>query len=273
MPIERTTAFTDPTVPDGYERHLLGPLFEPWAEELVERASLRPGERVLDVACGLGPVARQAAGKVGTGGQVMAIDISPSMVKRAAERLRQPPAAPIQYVACSALAINARDREFDVVVCQQGIQFFTDCDLALREMRRVLRDGGRVILSTWSAEAPLGLFAPIARALKAAGLEEPYPRAFEPETFLIPRSDLESRMTEAGLREVMVETVRREVSWPSMPEAVATVNGTPFAPYVRALSEKRRERLGQLIAEELGGRQEAGPVVVDTTCNVVSAVR
>jgi ubiquinone/menaquinone biosynthesis C-methylase UbiE len=78
----RAGGFSSVSVPDGYGRFMLGQLFEPWAADLVARAGLQPGSSVLDVASGLGPVARLAAA-AGPGGHVVASDISAAMLAAA----------------------------------------------------------------------------------------------------------------------------------------------------------------------------------------------
>ena len=73
----RSPGFAQVSVPEGYDRFMLRQLFEPWAAELVARAGTGPGHRVLDVASGLGPVARLAAEAAGPGGQVVARTSAP----------------------------------------------------------------------------------------------------------------------------------------------------------------------------------------------------
>jgi ubiquinone/menaquinone biosynthesis C-methylase UbiE len=107
---------------------------------------------VLDVASGLGPVARLAAAAAGPGGRVVASDISAAMLALAAAKQADPRRAPIEYLECPAAAITADDDSFDVVLCQHGLQFFPDRAAAAGEMRRVTRPGGTVVLSTWAAE-------------------------------------------------------------------------------------------------------------------------
>src|SRR5260370_25850928 len=130
--------------PDAYERHIDPALFMPWARSLVETAALRPGERVLDVACGTGVVTRLAAKRVGAGGKVVGLDLNAGMLEVARSR-----APAIEWREGSATELPLPDAAFDAVLCQQGLQFFPDRPAALREMRRVLVPGRRLALSVW----------------------------------------------------------------------------------------------------------------------------
>ena len=129
-----------------YQRGLVPAVFAPWAALLIEQARLQPGERVLDVACGTGVVARQAAHHVSPTGNVIGLDLHADMLA-VARSLPELPGTSIGWQEGSALALPFSDETFDVVVCQQGLQFFSDRPAALREMHRVLLPGGRVALS------------------------------------------------------------------------------------------------------------------------------
>ena len=171
----RSGSFDQVPVADGYDRFLLGQLFEPWAADLITRASLKPGCLVLDVASGLGPVARLAAQAAGPGGRVVASDISAAMLALASARPHGPGWAAIEYLQCPASVIAADDDSFDVVLCQHGLQFFPDRAAAVAEMRRVTRPGGTAVMSTWAAERPLGLFGPMIEAAQETGIADPFP--------------------------------------------------------------------------------------------------
>ncbi len=134
------------TAAEQYERYPVRFILGPWAPGLIEAAALQAGQHVLDVACGTGVVTRLAAGQVGETGQVTGLDINPGMLT-VARTLPRPAGAPITWQEGSALALPFPDAAFDAVLCQQGLQFFPDRPLAVREIHRVLRPGGRVAVS------------------------------------------------------------------------------------------------------------------------------
>ena len=138
-------AMNQTSFPEMYERWLVGPLFRPWAETLIERARLEPGDRVLDIACGTGIVARLARERLGDSGYVVGVDVSPQMIgvaRTVAPRVNW------RQGNAGQLPIESGER-FTVVTCQQGLQFFPDKPQAVREMRRAIAPGGRLLVAVW----------------------------------------------------------------------------------------------------------------------------
>jgi SAM-dependent methyltransferase len=269
----RSGSFTQVSVPDGYERFMLRQLFEPWAAELITRADVRPGFHVLDVATGLGPVARLAAAAAGPGGRVVASDISAAMLATAAAISPDPGWAPIEYLECPASAIPVADASFDAVLCQQGLQFFPDRAAAVRETGRVARPGAAVVASTWAAGHPLGLFGAINETLREAGVAEPFPRAFDSASYQLGDAELADLFRAAGLRDVTVETIALEAAWPTAEEATATLLGTPFGPVVAAMPDDAQRRLRERLAGRLGVSNAADGVTVRTVSNIARGIR
>ena len=129
---------------DGEPRILVPSLFRPWATDLIGRVPLAKEDRILDVACGTGIVARLVREQLGAGSQITGVDLNPEMI--AVARSIQPD---IPWHLGNAIELPFKNGSFDVVFCQQGFQFFSDRAAAALELRRVLAEGGRIALSTW----------------------------------------------------------------------------------------------------------------------------
>jgi SAM-dependent methyltransferase len=129
-----------------YQDQIVPALMEEWAPRVAAAAEIRPGQRVLDVACGTGVLARAAAVRTGPGGSVTGLDLSPRMIAIAS---RLSPTLTWQEGAAEALPFP--DESFDVVVSQFGLMFVSDPALALREMMRVLKPGGRLAVAVWAS--------------------------------------------------------------------------------------------------------------------------
>lgn len=183
--------------PALYERWLVGPLFRPWAGILLDRLRPAPGERALDIACGTGIVARLAHERVG-GGIVVGVDVSPGMLEVARG------AAPdVTWREGSALDLPLADTEqFDVVTCQQGLQFFADRPAAARQMRRALAPGGRLGVATWLPLDQVPMFS----ALHEVAERHLGPIVDQRHAFG-DGAAVAALLTEAGLSDVVVDTV------------------------------------------------------------------
>jgi ubiquinone/menaquinone biosynthesis C-methylase UbiE len=199
---------------ENLERYLVPAIFRPWAVDLVDRVPPARGDRVLDVACGTGVVARLAAERVGAGGNVIGLDYmrAPLLVAGSI-----PTAVPIEWPRGDATDLQGlADAAFDVVFCQQGFQDFPDQPAALRAMHRVLRPGGRVALSAWRSTARCPGYDAVysaveridpqvaARMREGCGEEDPSP--------------LRLLIEEAGFTQVRVEPVAMVLRFPSAEE-------------------------------------------------------
>jgi ubiquinone/menaquinone biosynthesis C-methylase UbiE len=136
------------TAAEMYERNMVPAIFGPFARDLLEFANLKAGEKILDVACGTGIVARLAWPKVIPSGHVVGLDVNPEMLEVARSRSRQQ-AANITWAEGNVSNMSFPSNEFDVVLCQHGLQYFPERSAALNQMRRVLSAGGRLIASVW----------------------------------------------------------------------------------------------------------------------------
>jgi ubiquinone/menaquinone biosynthesis C-methylase UbiE len=124
--------------------------------ELLACAALKPGERVLDVACGTGQVAFAAAGTVGPSGQVVGVDLSGHMVEAAQQRAHALGLVNVDFARMDAEDLALPDAYFDAVLCTLGLMYMPDPARAMHEMRRVLRPGGRAAVAVWGERTNCG---------------------------------------------------------------------------------------------------------------------
>jgi SAM-dependent methyltransferase len=137
-----------------YERYFVPAIATPVSVALLEAAALRPGQRILDVACGTGLIARLAAERVGPRGAVTGLDLAPDMIDVA----RTVSPSNITWHVGDATSMPIADDTYDVVLCQLGLMFMQDRPAAVAEMRRVAAPGGRVVVSTpGPIQAPFAL--------------------------------------------------------------------------------------------------------------------
>jgi ubiquinone/menaquinone biosynthesis C-methylase UbiE len=209
---------------DSYERSWAAQL-KPAQDCLLALAALRPGERVLDVACGTGLLTWPAAESVGDGGRVLATDLSERMVgqtSREAERrgLRQ--------VTCrrmGAEVLDTPDESFDAVVCGLGLMYVPEVAAALGEMHRVLVQDGRAVAAVWGARARCG-WADIFPLVEARVESDVCPMFFQLGT----GDSLAHAFSTAGFRDVCAERLSTFLEYTSGDEAAdAAFVGGPVA--------------------------------------------
>ena len=259
------------SVPENYERHLVPSIFGPWAYDLVEIAELRPGERVLDIACGTGIVARTAVRKRGSTGRVVGLDLSGPMLA-AAQAAAAAEGLVLEWREGSAVELPFADAAFDVVLCQQGLQFFPDKPRALREMNRVLRLGGRLVLSVWGPVERSPGFAVLAEALK---------RHVSPATgelitsgpFSLSNPDkLQALIADANFKDIVVRSALKTLRYASPDEFVlGYVSSSALSGVVGDANESARAALLAEVSEQLLSTVDGQEIAFPIESNVVIA--
>jgi SAM-dependent methyltransferase len=242
-----TQQFHDEATVGAYERLLMRRIFEPWGRLLLDRAALLPGEEVLDVATGPGTIARMAAARVGPGGRVHGVDLSPQMIAEAQTKAGEGGAAPIEYTRAPADELPFPAATFDAVLCQQGIQFFPDQPAAMKEMRRVLRPGGRAALALWADDKAMTLFASFLAAFDAvAG------RPARPPLSWLDATRLAALFDQAGFHDTRIDEPSLVAIFDGgIDEALDCVDGTSVGAGVRAMDEGQRRAFEAAVKERL----------------------
>ena len=194
-----------------YEHYFVPAMFLPWAGILLRHATPKPREQVLDVACGTGIVARQAATLVGLNGQVAALDMNPAMLA-VARSLPMPTGATIHWHEGNAMNLPFPDNTFDLVLCQHGLQFFPDRAGAVREMRRVLKPEGRALVIVLQNLAKHPVFEALMESV-AKHLSLPISAVMTPFVISDPE-ELRNLFTSAGFKNVEIQHESTTVRFP-----------------------------------------------------------
>lgn len=235
----------DTTAAEAYEQFLVPTLFGAWADDVVGLALPRPGEHVLDVACGTGTAARLAAQRVGATGAVVGLDIDPGMIEVARSLAASSAGALPSWRCGTALEMPFGDGAFDVVLCLQGVQFFPDTLAGLRELRRVVKPAGRLAASVWRSIEHCPGHRALAQALEHHGVAAAAVR--RPFSFG-DADELRRLVRAADFREVTVQELVKRIRFRSPRHFVeALAAGGPVTR--RALANLPESELNRLIED------------------------
>ena len=193
-----------------YEALFVPALFGQWVSRVADAAQIRPGQHVLDVACGTGVLARAILSQTGPSGQVVGLDPGPGMLAVANDL-----APAVTWRQGAAESIPFPDQSFDAVVSQFGLMFFADRQQAIREMLRVLTAEGRLVVAVWDALETMPAYAAeVALLERLAGL--PAADALR-APFVLGNRDVLSRMfRNAGAASVVITTQEGTARFPSI---------------------------------------------------------
>jgi ubiquinone/menaquinone biosynthesis C-methylase UbiE len=238
---------------ETYEHALVPAVFAPWAPLVVALADPRPGDCVLDIACGTGVVTRLAARQVGRTGKVTGLDLNPGMLAFAASLTPSDARtdAPITWLEASATKMPLPDAGYDIAYCQLGLQFFPDRPAAMREMYRVLVSGGRLGLMVWQGIQHAPGFEMLASALTrhvSNGAADIMRAPFA----LAEAEQLRALVAEGGFRDITIQSVAGTVRFPSISRFVQDyVRGSPLAGHVAKVSDESRAALVSEVGDGL----------------------
>ncbi|MBI4402029.1 MAG: methyltransferase domain-containing protein [Nitrospirae bacterium] len=185
------------------------------SDRLVELAGIQAGQRVLDVATGIGEPAVTAARRVGPTGQVVATDQAPQMLAIARERAASLGLQNIEFREMDAEVLDLPASSFDVVLCRWGLMFLPNLATALERMYRLLAPGGRLAAAVWSTPPNVPLIS-IAMGTVRQLLQAPPPPPGIPGPFSLSEvSILEQALAKAGFSQIRSERLTVTFEWAS----------------------------------------------------------
>ena len=239
MSAEQKFSFGNESVAKAYDNILVPVLFDPWAKQLIEEFAPWSGMSVVDLATGTGILAHNLQYKIGDG-SIIAIDINHQMLEIAKQRCNDGKSK-ITFVESSVEDLNISDNSIDVVLCQQGFQFFPNKLNAAKEIRRILKPEGRIVVSTWQSVEECQIFGAICKALEKIGEPNISDMMQLPFDYM-PVKDLAAPFRAAGFENIEIKEQQMDLRLPmGLSQAIEFAYATPIGPKLIALSKDKNK--------------------------------
>ncbi len=239
-----------PSPAEIYQQYFVPAIHARWTPLFLQYADPKPGEEVLDVACGTGIVAHEAAQRISSEGMVVGLDPQPEMLELA-HGLAPSNGTDIKWLEGKASSLP--DGDFDLITCQQGLQFFPDKSAAASEMNRVLIDEGRAVPSIWKDLDHHPLYRAMCEA-EARYLDTSVESVATPFSYG-DENELRSLMTNAGFSQVEIVTESKMASF-AMPDrfiALTLFGAAALVPAFQEMDEMERSKMVRQVRREIEG--------------------
>ncbi len=250
----------------GYAIHVAPYLMRSFSDEVVYRLQLSGGETVLEVGAGSGALTELLYQHAG---ELLAIDFAPKMVELLRERLAEAGAGNVRCEVMDGQALALADDSFDAAASSFTLMLFPDRSKGFSELARVVRPGGRVVVTGWAGPERFELFGLLIMALRAAFPDLPPPK--DPPVFsLADPGRFRAEMEACGLADVEVELVSRELVVEGIDQLwrMLTVGAPPVRMMLDQVGPIGQERLREMLADVIQTRYGDGPIVTLNTATV-----
>lgn len=260
---------------EDFERFAV-PYLKPYGYRLLELAEIKKGESVLDVATGTGEPAFGVASLVGESGKVVGTDLSEGMLQVARRKAKTKNLKNIEFVQMDAENLRFPDNSFDVVLSRFVLMLLADSKKCLSEIRRVLKVGGRLVLSTWSQKEKVPTFS-INEEVFHKRLNLPEPPDGTPDFFRFGADNfLKSELLAAGFnpKNIYIEHTCPIMSFESEDEYWNFVTSSPATKKaVQALNDQEQKGLKQALKEVLKKYKVDGKIQIPQEAVIAKGIK
>ena len=242
---------------------------------IIEAARVRPGIRVLDIACGTGEPAISLATLLAGSGEVVGVDLSPASLMIAQQRATQRGLTNASFQQADAHDLPFPDNSFDCITSRLGVMFFSDLPRALKEMHRVLKPGGSATLLVWGPMEQPYFDTTIGTVLRML------PGSVVPESgrkmFALGRDGLLAQaLRESGFSSAEERLVTVPWTWPGTPEEVWEYFqdvSVPFAPLLQSVPPEQSREISAEVLRSVGRYYDGASIKFTATVNITVAVK
>lgn len=265
--MDKNSTFTA-VIAENYEKYFSPMFFAAPAIDITARLSVTNG-KILELACGTGQVTRVIRHK-NPDADIIATDLNPDMIS-VAEKISGD--KNIKWQVMDAQEIQFADNSFDVVICQFGIMFFPDKQKAINQAYRVLKPGGKFILSTWDKIETQHVTLIANDIIKSFFPNDP-PMFFNVPFSMSDPGVMESLMKNAGFRDVSVDNVRLEGESPSAHEAATGFTmGNPMYLAICERDESLLPEIQDAVTKKFTEEFGSGKLIVPISLFVFQGVK
>ena len=262
--------FSNKDLASLYEDVLVPVIFDTWGRQFLDDFPIWSNRCILDLATGTGILTRLLVDRIGSEGSIVGLDISSEMLAIAQKELGRE-GSNISFIESPAYPMNLPSNSFDVVVCQQGFQFFPDKSAAANEIHRVLVPNGKVIISTWLPVSECHFFGVICDSLISIDEIELADLLRIPFDF-IDRDELISLFQNAGFNSVSVSEKKLPFKIPGgIDHAIEIAYSTPIASKIRSLDDEKQRKFRQEMKERLNILTDDGVTMGQLATNILEA--
>jgi SAM-dependent methyltransferase len=236
-------------------------------EWLVDQADPQPGQTVLDIAAGMGDLGFAAAERIGSNGKLLCTDFAPEMLEAARRNGEVRGLTNVEYRVLDAENMDLPDDSADAVFCRFGYMLMADPATALRETRRVLRDGGRLAFAVWQTPDRNPWAAIPGMTLVERG-HMPMPQPGDPGIFALgDRDRVHTLVAGAGFGEPRIEELsfKWRYTGDDLWDTLMRLSG-PVALALKALPADEQQATRAVIEERLRQFRQNGELVVPAAC-------
>lgn len=258
--------------PEAFEKYVVPAFGDVWAQDIVKRAALRKGDRILDVGCGTGIVARYAYKSLGDSVHITGVDVNDIALDKARE-ISALNAAPIEWKQADVTALPFSNAKFDVLLCQQGLQYFPDRSRALKEINRVLVNEGRIVFSVWRPIEFSPFYFTLHKVLEEYINREAASILASAYTLSDP-IQVKTLLEGANFKNIKIRIVIKQMPYSPLEEFLfGSLSASPFAYDILMLDGIVREEMFQAIRKSISNYIDDDGLAAPMECYVVSATK
>ena len=266
QPIVDTTENWD-AASQGYAEKVAPFLMESFAQDHIDRLSLNGATETLEVAAGSGALTELLARNVKC---LLAIDFSPKMIELARKKISKAGITNVEFEVMDGQALDVNDATFDRAACSFGLMLFPDRHKGFLELNRILRPGGRAVVSGWAGPDRFEAFGLFLEAIQKAFPDFPKSKSPPPVLSLSDPDSFKIQMEEAGFTDVVVEYVTREMVLDDFSSlwAMLTVGAPPIKLIFDKVGADGEDRLRDTLANIIEKRYGSGPISISNAATI-----